>query len=116
MPAVHRVSIALIILLGVVNIAVAPIWFDEFAMRVMWYVAQGLMAVCLGLVNIMAIRSRWLDRVTARLCHTANVLGLTFGVTYSLVDPTPPSYAAIVIMLGLLVGGLSSGRRTVGGQ
>jgi hypothetical protein len=100
----------LIILLGVVHIVLTPVWFDEFVMRVMWYIAQGLMAILVGFVNIMAARNRWHDPVTVRLCHTANLLGLGFVVIYSFVDPAPPSYAAIAILVGVVIGALSSTR------
>lgn len=112
MRTVHQVSTALIILLGVVHVVLTPVWFDEFVMRVMWYVAQGLMAILVGFVNIIAVRNRWQDTITVRLCHTANLLGLTFAVVYSFVDPTLPSYAAIMIFLGLVVAGLATSRRT----
>ena len=42
------------------------------------------------------------DRITARLCHFANGLGLAFVALYCVVDPALSSYVGIVLFLFLL--------------
>ena len=59
MRTLHRTASALVVLLGVVHIALAPVFFEEFTMRVMWYVAQGLLGIVLGFLNFATARSAW---------------------------------------------------------
>lgn len=111
MTLVHRISAALVILLGLVHIAMAPVFFDELAMRVMWCVAQGLLAVMIGIINFAAERSAWIDRPTALMCHCANGLGTLFVALYSVVDRSAPSYVAIVLLALLAVSAPALHRR-----
>ena len=116
MPRVHKTATAFVILFGIVHIAMAPVFFDEFAMRVMWYVAQGLMGVVVGLLNIAAVRVGWRDRVTTRLCHLANCLCLVFGVLYSTVDRALPSYVGTLLFAVLSVSALAVDRGSEQGR
>ena len=111
MTRIHQITTALVILLGVVHVALTPVFFDEFTMRVMWYVAQGLMGIVVGFLNIAAARTDWRDPVTARLCHLANGLCLLFVGLYSVVDRALPSHIGIVLFALVTVSGLVLDRR-----
>jgi hypothetical protein len=101
----------LVILLGGVHVSMTPVFFDGFEMQAMWYVAQGLLAAVIGIVNLIAARTAWRDRTTALLCHVANGIGLAFIALYSVVDPEVPSYVAIVLFVVLFTSALALDQR-----
>lgn len=113
MARIHTTAAALVVLFGALHIALTPVFFEEFAMRVMWYVAQGLLGIVMGFLNLATARTGWSDRTSALLCHTANGLGVLFVCLYATVDPTPPSYVAILLFLALFGSALAIDRRRV---
>ena len=103
MGKVHKMAIYALILLSVVHIGMTQIFFDQFTMRVMWYVAQGLMGLFVSFLNIACRRLDWDEPIIVKLTHLANILGLTFVMFYAVVDTSPPSFVAIglfVILTG----------------
>lgn len=115
MTLVHKIATVLVILLGVVHVTMTPVFFDEFVVRVMWYVAQGLMGIFVGFLNIAAVRTAWRDSVTNRLCHLANGLCLVFGLFYSMVDRALPSYIALALFAVLSTSALVGDRQAGAG-
>ncbi|MCH8956750.1 hypothetical protein IIA28_15735 [candidate division KSB1 bacterium] len=45
------ISAYIFILGGVIHSSLAFVFFDEFSMRVMWFVSQGLMGIFLGFLT-----------------------------------------------------------------
>ena len=116
MKRIHQILTALVILLGVVHVAMTPVFFDEFAERVMWFVAQGLMGIVVGFLNIAAARAAWRDPVTTRLCHLANGLSLVFIGLYTVVDRALPSWVGIGLFVLLTISALVLDRQAGQGR
>jgi hypothetical protein len=110
MRTVHKAASFLVIALGTIHVLMTPVFFDQFTMRVMWFVAQGVMGIFLGLLNVVAWRAAWRDQVGARLCHLSNLIGTAFIVLYSTVDRAPQSFAAIALFAVLTSSGLVAAR------
>ncbi len=110
LPTLHRAFTVLVLVLGVVHIALTPVFFDELAMRTMWYVAQGLMAIFLAFLNLAAERAGWRDRLVTACCLWANGLALAFVVLYAQVDRAIPSWVAIALIAGVAVTALRLSR------
>lgn len=112
MRIVHKVTAYLIVSMGIIHILVTPFIFDQFTMRVMWFVAQGVMGVYLGFLNILLWRSSWQDRIGVRICQISNMIGTVFVVLYSIVDRALQSFVGIIVMLFLTVSALKVSRKT----
>jgi hypothetical protein len=111
LETLHKIVTLFVILLGVVHLGLTPLFFNELTTYVMWYVAQGLLAVVIGFLNLATARAAWRDPFTARLCHGANGLGLVFIALYSIVDASPPSMVAMVLFVLLFLSALALHRR-----
>ena len=110
MKTVHRLATLALVVLAAVHIGMAPVFFDQFTMRVMWYVAQGLMGVFVAFLNLACRRLEWREPGTAALTHVANLMGLVFAILYATVDSSPPSFLAIGLFALLGVAGLATWR------
>ena len=95
MRTVHWFATLALVVLSAVHIGMAPVFFEQFTMRVMWYVAQGLMGVYVAFLNLACRRLEWREPATAALTHVANLTGLIFAILYATVDCSPPSFLAI---------------------
>ena len=107
MKNTHVFATYALIVLGVIHIGMAPVFFDEFTMRVMWYVAQGLMGAFVAFLNIACRQLEWREPRIAALTHLANMLGLLFAILYATVDPSPPSFVGIGLFVILGGAGLA---------
>ncbi len=107
----HGIATYGLIALGAIHIAMAPVFFEQFTMRVMWYAAQGLMGVFAAFLNLACRRLHWREPQIAALTHLANLLGLIFAMLYVTVDTSPPSFAAIGLLAVLGASGLVLWRR-----
>lgn len=97
MKGSYKIATYLIIAAGIIHIALAFFVFDRFAMRVMWFVGVGLMAVFLGFLNIAHWRTT--DPLIRKVCILANCASVVFGALSLGVDRDPQGY----FLLGLLV-------------
>jgi hypothetical protein len=109
----HGLAALALVVLAVVHVGMAPVFFDQLTMRVMWYVAQGLMGVFAAFLNFACRRLEWSDPGTAALTHVANLLGLVFAIVYATVDSSPPSFLAIGLFAllggtGVVVSGMAN--------
>lgn len=107
MSRVHTVGTCLLLLGGLVHVALAAVFFDTFTMRVMWYVGQGLMAVFVAFLNLVAsrmVRLGTTDLVVRHLTNLANVITLVFVVVYLQVDRDPPGFVMLALIVVVTVG------------
>lgn len=108
MKNVHLVVSALTILLGAAHVGFTPVFYRQFDVAALWFVGTGLATVFLGVANVfLAGRNeaamRWVGAAT-------NLVGLGFITTLAVMLKAPQGYLGVVLVLGLLVGGLRSGR------
>jgi hypothetical protein len=115
LKSVHGVATYALLVFGVIHVTMAPVFFEQFSMRVMWYVAQGLMGVFVAFLNFSCRRLHWREPRIAGMTHLANLLGLVFAVLYATVDPSLPSYFGIGVFALLAGAGLSTWSGRSGG-
>ncbi len=94
----YKIVTYVIILLGGIHIGISPIIFDEFTMRVGWFIGVGLMMIFLGFLNIAYWRISVNDKLVKGICITANSIALVYSFLVVTVDKDPQSYLAVVLL------------------
>jgi len=73
MKVSYKIVTYLVIIISLIHIGITPIIFDEFTMRVGWFIGVGLMGIFLGFLNISYWRSAGNDSLIKWLCLSANI-------------------------------------------
>ena len=110
MKRAHLLATYALAALGITHVGMAPVFFDDFSMQVMWYVAQGLMGLFVAFLNMASGRLSWREARIAALTHVANLLCLVFAVLYATTDPSAPSFVAVGLLVVLGGAGLAAWR------
>lgn len=84
-----------------IHISLTPILFDQFSMRVMWFVGVGLMGIFLGFLNIAYWRTAGNDSIVRNLCISANCISIIFGTVYLFVDRDPQGFLVVALFIYL---------------
>ena len=95
---IHKVSVCLLIALGVVHTSLTPVFNKELSVDAMYFASAGLAMLVIGFLNIVMSRNRN-DRLTVILCYLANVLFTIFGVLTAWALKEPQAYFGIVLLL-----------------
>ncbi len=90
----------LIIAVGIVHVSLTPVFFDQFTMKVGWFIGVGLMGIFLGFLNIANWRSNY-DLHVRRLCIVANAASIVYGVMNLFVDKDPQGYLVVALFVYL---------------
>ncbi len=85
--------------MGLIHISITPLIFDEFTIRVGWFIGVGIMMIFLGFLNISNWRTGVNDKLVEKICVTANSIALVYSLLTITVDKDPQSF----LVLGLLV-------------
>ena len=101
------------ILGGVIHSSLSFVFFNEFSMRVMWFVSQGLMGIFLGFLNLVVLRVKQLDNYTFWVTNLANILALLFVAFYLQVDKDPQGYMLAGVLILMTVGAWTSNHKSV---
>ncbi len=100
MSVSYKVVTYLIITVGIIHISLTPVFFDQFTMKVGWFIGVGLMVIFLGFLNIANWRSNYNLHIR-RLCNIANTASIIYGVLNLFVDKDPQSYFVVVLVVYL---------------
>ena len=101
MKASYKIVTYLIIIISLIHIGITPIIFDEFTMRVGWFIGVGLMGMFLGFLNISYWRSAGNDTLIKWLCLSANIIALIYIVLVSTIDQDPQSFLMVALFVYL---------------
>lgn len=96
----HRAFTWLIVALSAVHIAATPAIFSALKPSMAWFLGVGLMGLFLAFLNFIPARQAG-DRVIARFCLAANILGALFACGNIITDPAPQSHVAALRFFGL---------------
>jgi len=70
----HKISSSLLIALGIVHIALTPVFYGRFSLGAQWFAGAGLAIIFVGLLNITLSREGGRDRLVQICCYVANLL------------------------------------------
>ena len=94
----YKIVTYVIILLGLIHIGITPVIFDEFTMRVGWFIGVGLMMIFLSFLNIAYWRTGVNDKFVKKICLTANCIALLYSFLVVTVDKDPQSFLVIALL------------------
>jgi uncharacterized membrane protein len=101
MRTAYKIATYLVIAVGVVHIALSPVFFGTFTMRVMWFISMGMMGIFLGFLNVAFWRTDGRDGVVLRLSRISNLMATAFAVFYIFIDRDPQNYIGLILFLFL---------------
>lgn len=99
----HKISSALLAVLGVVHTALTPVFYGRFTMGALWFAGSGLAMIFVGLLNLTLSRDVGRDRVVRVFCYAANLLTLGFGLLFVTLDQEPQVIFGMVMIILMTV-------------
>jgi len=69
----HKITSALIILLGILHCVFTAWNYDQFTLDAMWFFGTGVAIILAGFLNVTVIRTSGGDRIVNLLCLTTNL-------------------------------------------
>ncbi len=101
MKASYKIVTYLVIIMSLIKIGITPIIFDEFTMRVGWFIGVGLMGMFLGFLNISYWRTAGNDTLIKWLCLSANIIALVYILLVITVDQDPQGFLVVALFVYL---------------
>lgn len=90
--------------LGVIHLALTPLFYDRFSPEALWFAGTGLALVFLGLLNLVAERA-W-EAWSLNVCIAANLAGCVYGLLVVIALPEIQAYLALVIFVAVTAGSI----------
>lgn len=112
---IHKVCVYLIIALGVIHIAVTPVFKKEFSPDAMYFASAGFAMIFIGLLNIALSRDGGKDRALATLCYVANALYTVFVIITLTVIHERSAYFVVALIIAMTVTAFVINRGAGGG-
>lgn len=104
-PIIIKTSAYLLVLLGIVHIALTPLFFNRFGLDVLWFGGTGMGLVFLGNLNLLVLLSK--KAGFYMMAITSNIMGLLLMVLILFMNPAPQAWIGVLLLLVLLVGSIS---------
>ena len=101
---VYKIS-AYFLFIGVIHMALTPVFYDQFSVDALWFVGTGLALVFLGLLNIVG--ERIFEPWVLNICIAANVVGLIYGLLIVIVLPEFQAFVSLMIFLAVTIGSIT---------
>jgi|GEM_PF-942457 len=105
LPIIFKTGAYLLVLLGIVHIALTPLFFNRFGLDVLWFGGTGMGLVFLGNLNLLVLLSK--KAGFYMMAITSNIMGLLLMVLILFMNPAPQAWIGVVLLLVLLVGSIS---------
>lgn len=100
MKSSHLLLSYAIVVIGIIHIVRTPLLFDTFDVEALWFVSGGLMAIFLGLINILG-NNFGNSRSAQAIWITAGILSCIFSALQVYVMQDWRSVLIAVIVLAL---------------
>lgn len=95
-------STGLLLLLGLVHIALTPVFYEHFNHDALWFAGSGGAFLFLGFLNLLRITNA--SRLSRWMCLVGNFLGLIFIVCFLLIERSlEPQGLISLLSLGILL-------------
>ena len=96
-----KTSAYLLVLLGIVHIALSPVFFRRFGLDVLWFAGTGMGLVFLGNLNLLVLIAK--RSGFYMMAVTSNIMGLLLMVVILLMNPAPQAWVGVVLLVILTV-------------
>lgn len=96
--ALKTVTPFLVIALGVIHIALTPVFYKQLTLQAMWYTGSGLALVLLGFINVAYFRQAGQDTLLQTMCIFSNAISVIFMAVLAFINRQPQ----VFLGLGLL--------------
>ena len=98
---IDYISIALILLLGLLHTSMTPVFYKAFNISALWFAGTGLAFVFLGVINIARVKTS--EILIKQLCFTVNVIAVVYCVFVVIKLAKPHAYFSLIVLLFLLI-------------
>ncbi len=102
MKAIYKVSTWILTALGILHIALTPVFYRGFTLAALWFAGTGLSILFLGLFNMAILRAAM--QTACDLCLAANIIGFIYSVLLIILLPQPQAFLALLAFLGVTIG------------
>ncbi len=99
MKASYKIFTYLVIIISLIHIGITPLIFDEFTIRVGWFIGAGLMGMFLGFLNISYWRTAGNDSLIKWLCLSANIIALVYSLLVMTVDQDLQGFLVVALFV-----------------
>lgn len=115
MSILHFSALVALACLSAFHLLLAPVMFDAWEPKVVWYVAVDFAVIAVISVNVIVARVPVSDDPTPwRLCHVVNAVNFGYALLYAIVVPDPGTVVAAFVDAALFAGAMVTQRRLTG--
>ncbi len=97
MRLLQKITAYLLVVMGIVHIALTPIFFRQFGLDVLWFAGTGLALIFLGNINLMVLISR--RSGFYMMAITSNIMALLLVVVILSMNPSIQAYISFILVL-----------------
>lgn len=98
---VYKIAAYLVVLLGIIHLALTPVFFHQFGIDVLWFAGMGMGIIFLGNLNLLVL----LARRTAfyLMAITSNIMALLLMGLILSINPAMQAYIGLGLLLVITV-------------
>lgn len=97
MRLLQKITAYLLVVMGIVHIALTPMFFRQFGLDVLWFAGTGLALIFLGNINLMVLISR--RSGFYMMAITSNIMALLLVVVILSMNPSIQAYISFILVL-----------------
>lgn len=101
MRIAYKIAAYLLVLLGIVHIALTPMFFRQFGLDVLWFAGTGLGLVFLGNLNLIVMLSR--RSGFYMMAITSNIMALLLMILILSMNPSLQAWIGFGIIVLLIL-------------
>jgi len=101
MRIAYKAAAYLLVLLGIVHIALTPMFFRQFGLDVLWFAGTGLGLVFLGNLNLIVMLSRRTGFYM--MAVTSNIMALLLMILIITMNPSFQAWIGFALVLLLIL-------------
>lgn len=97
MRLLQKITAYLLVVMGIVHIALTPMFFRQFGLDVLWFAGTGLALIFLGNINLMVLISR--RSGFYMMAITSDIMALLLVVVILSMNPSIQAYISFILVL-----------------
>jgi hypothetical protein len=101
MKTAFKICSYLLVLLGIVHIAMTPVFFNRFGLDVLWFAGTGMGLIFLGNLNLLVIYTQ--RPAFYMMSITSNIIGLLLMILILTLTTAAQAYIGVGLLLVLSV-------------
>ncbi len=97
MKKTYKISLHLLVVIGVVHSALTPLFYDTLNIDALWFFGSGLCYVFMGLYNLAAIKVK--IKSIFNIAIALNFIATIFTIAITYILKEPQAYIALVLVI-----------------